>query len=335
MAASFLWIFCIGAFFFSCNAQEAYDNLPASYKKGVDLALEKLNSHSGIKHFFLFFTTVTKSDFEAGFDVSYIYHHFYLKATTCQKGAADTTACPFRNDRPLIDCAVCYKTYRGEIEQEPKPYIHCIHKPALTEEMTQTRSERCSGQGYTSGGGGRGGGYSPLELDFAHTHRKMAAGLLFLLCGAAVLQSAGSMDPYNELPVSYMEGVDLVLEQLNSHSSVQHHFRFLKSVSKSEIEGNFGVKYLYHHFYLKPTVCPKGTTELNPQRCPFRTNRPLMDCAICYKTLSDQMEAEPTPYVHCMQKPRLTQEMKTTRLERCKKMSYNSGAPTLLAVSTG
>lgn len=35
--------------------------------------------------------------------------------------------------QPLIDCAICYKTFRGEIEQDPKPYLHCIHRPALTE----------------------------------------------------------------------------------------------------------------------------------------------------------------------------------------------------------
>lgn len=104
---------------------------------------------------------------QSGFDVSYIYHHFYLKASKCPKGTVDSSACRYRNDRvsfvwlravsielssggtpcpnlslafcfcvfmqPLIDCAICYKTYGGEIEQEPKPYVHCIHKPALTE----------------------------------------------------------------------------------------------------------------------------------------------------------------------------------------------------------
>ena len=35
--------------------------------------------------------------------------------------------------QPLIDCTVCYKTYRDQIEQEPKPYVHCVHKMALTQ----------------------------------------------------------------------------------------------------------------------------------------------------------------------------------------------------------
>lgn len=35
--------------------------------------------------------------------------------------------------QPLIDCAVCYKTLREEIEPQPKPYVHCIHKTALTQ----------------------------------------------------------------------------------------------------------------------------------------------------------------------------------------------------------
>lgn len=33
----------------------------------------------------------------------------------------------------MIDCAICYKTFEGEIQMEPKPYIHCVHKPVLTQ----------------------------------------------------------------------------------------------------------------------------------------------------------------------------------------------------------
>ncbi|KAL6097659.1 uncharacterized protein ACO6RY_13147 [Pungitius sinensis] len=151
MAALLLLLFGLAALFTSSDAQEAYDKLPESYRRGVDLALEKLNSHAGIQHHFLFFRSIEKSDIEAGFDVTYIYHHFYLKATKCQRGTADATACRFRNDRPLIDCAVCYKTFRGGIEQEPKPYVHCVHRPALTEEMTAGRVGHCNAMGYSSG----------------------------------------------------------------------------------------------------------------------------------------------------------------------------------------
>lgn len=104
------------------------------------------------------------------------------------------------------------------------------------------------------------------------------------------------------------------------------------------LQSGFGVSYIYHHFYLKPTTCPKGTTDTNAQRCRFRNDRvsksclvwlylqtyresetstaaflmfamtlqPLMDCAVCYKALGDHIEAVPNPYVHCIQKPRLT-----------------------------
>lgn len=37
------------------------------------------------------------------------------------------------------------------------------------------------------------------------------------------------------------------------------------------------------------------------------TSQPLMDCAVCYKAAEDQIEPSPKPYVHCIQKPRLTQ----------------------------
>ncbi|XP_047468176.1 uncharacterized protein si:ch1073-406l10.2 [Mugil cephalus] len=151
MASLLLWLFSIGALFFSSNAQDTYDKLSEPYKKGVDLVLENLNSRTGMVHHFLFFKSVQQSDIEHGFDVSFIYHHFYCKATNCPKGTADTTRCQFRNDRPLIDCAICYKTFRGDIEQEPKPYIHCVHKPAYTADMKQTRVDHCNLMTYSSG----------------------------------------------------------------------------------------------------------------------------------------------------------------------------------------
>lgn len=161
----------------------------------------------------------------------------------------------------------------------------------------------------------------------------MAARLLLLICAGALLLPAEAQSSYDQLSDSYKKGVDLALEQLRSHSKVVHHFRFLRSVDKSEHDAGFGESVLYHHFYLKPTRCDKGTT-LDPERCAFRNDRPLMDCAVCYKMASGQMEAEPEPYVHCIQKPRLTQEMKTKRLNIFKRMRYITGAATTLALST-
>lgn len=75
-----------------------------------------------------------------------------------------------------------------------------------------------------------------------HIQRKMAAGLLLLVCAAgAVLYSAQAQDPYNQLPDNYKKGVDLALEQLNSHAGVHHHFRFLRSLEKSDIEVNLEI----------------------------------------------------------------------------------------------
>uniref|UniRef100_A0A672IUU7 Retinoic acid receptor responder protein 2 n=1 Tax=Salarias fasciatus TaxID=181472 RepID=A0A672IUU7_SALFA len=151
MAASLLWLLGLGALLLPSEAQEAYDSLPETFRRGVDLALEKLDSHAGIQHHFVFSRSVTQSDIEAGFGVVFIYHHFYLKPTKCPKGTADPSGCQLRNDRPMIDCAVCYKTFGGGIEQEPKPYVHCVHKPALTEEMKTTRVNHCNTLGYSSG----------------------------------------------------------------------------------------------------------------------------------------------------------------------------------------
>ncbi|KAG7455371.1 hypothetical protein MATL_G00255960 [Megalops atlanticus] len=148
-----LLLLTAGAFVALAEGQAAYDQLPDLYKTGVDLALQQLNSHSSIQHYFLFFKSLSKSDVEPGFSVTYIYHNFYLKATKCTRETVDPNPkkCPFRNDRPLIDCAVCYKTFSGEIDSEPKPYVNCVHKPALTEDMKMKRMEHCNSMSYSSG----------------------------------------------------------------------------------------------------------------------------------------------------------------------------------------
>lgn len=60
--------------------------------------------------------------------------------------------------------------------------------------------------------------------------------LLLLLCVCSVLSWVGAEDAYAHLSESYRNGVDLALEQLNSHAGVHHHFRFLRSLEKTEIE---------------------------------------------------------------------------------------------------
>lgn len=64
MAVLLLLLFSVGALFLSSNAQEAYDNLPETYRKGVDLTLEKLKAHDRIHHHFLFLRSITKSEIE-------------------------------------------------------------------------------------------------------------------------------------------------------------------------------------------------------------------------------------------------------------------------------
>ncbi|KAI1902077.1 hypothetical protein AGOR_G00041000 [Albula goreensis] len=158
--------------------------------------------------------------------------------------------------------------------------------------------------------------------------------LLLLLTAGAFVSSAEAQAAYDQLPDLYKKGVDLALEQLRSHASIQHHFFFFKSLTKSEVESGFDVSYIYHNFYLKPTKCSKDTVDPNPKQCPFRNDRPLIDCAVCYKTFSGNIESEPKPYVNCVHKPALTEDMKTKRVEHCNKMAYSSGAVTLLG-STG
>lgn len=71
---------------------------------------------------------ILESVFQPGFDVTYIYHHFYLRATNCPKGTTDSTGCQFRNDRVsfcllllsfLAECP-CYAAF-----QRPGPALTC------------------------------------------------------------------------------------------------------------------------------------------------------------------------------------------------------------------
>ncbi|KAJ8010164.1 hypothetical protein DPEC_G00072140 [Dallia pectoralis] len=161
----------------------------------------------------------------------------------------------------------------------------------------------------------------------------MAVLLLFFLVSAGVLLSSTKTQvDFSKLPENHKKGVELVLQQLNSYVGVQHHFLFFKSIQKYDIESGFNVQYIYHNFYLKPTNCARGTVNASTQLCQFRNDKPLMDCAVIYKMFRGEIEKDPKPYVDCVHKPRLTEAMKTARLEHFHKMSYSSGTHNLLSV---
>ncbi|KAL4593407.1 hypothetical protein GN956_G26696 [Arapaima gigas] len=74
---------------------------------------------------FLFFKTLDMVHTEGGFGESFVYHNFFAKATTCAKEIEnpDPKKCRFRNDRPLVDCVVCYMGLSDNIARETKPYV--------------------------------------------------------------------------------------------------------------------------------------------------------------------------------------------------------------------
>ncbi|KAK9953094.1 hypothetical protein ABG768_017117 [Culter alburnus] len=132
------------------DAEDSFRKLPDIYKKGVELALHQINEHDDIQNHFLFFKAIHQAEIKAGFGVTYIYHNFYLKATTCQRGTenADTTTCAFRNDRPLIDCVICYKASAGEIGG--KTYLNCMNRRALSKDIKREREIGCYQAGFGS-----------------------------------------------------------------------------------------------------------------------------------------------------------------------------------------
>lgn len=160
----------------------------------------------------------------------------------------------------------------------------------------------------------------------------MPVFLLFMLVSAGLfLDSSEAQEDLSKLSENHRKGVEMAVEQINSHQTIKSVFLFFRSLDKSEIDGGFGVSYPFHHFNLKATRCPKGTKDPNPTKCAFRNDRPLIDCGICYKIYNGEIQNEPKPYIHCIHKPQLTQDLLNTRIDHCKKMIYTNGSPSLLA----
>uniref|UniRef100_A0A8C2E6I9 Retinoic acid receptor responder protein 2 n=1 Tax=Cyprinus carpio TaxID=7962 RepID=A0A8C2E6I9_CYPCA len=148
--AVLLWIVLLSAGVSLSRAQESFNKLPDIYKRGVELTSYALKNHHSIKNHYLFFKSIHRAEIEAGFDVKYIYHNFYLKATECKRGTenADATTCGFRNDQPLVDCVICYKISAGEIDEKPKPYLNCMYRRLLSKENKREREIGCFRVGF-------------------------------------------------------------------------------------------------------------------------------------------------------------------------------------------
>ncbi|MEQ2314994.1 hypothetical protein AMECASPLE_017617 [Ameca splendens] len=78
MAARLLLLVCAGALLHSAEAQDPYDQLSDSYKKGVDLALEPLNTHVGVKHHFRFLRTVEKREHDVSLSFTQNIHKGFI-----------------------------------------------------------------------------------------------------------------------------------------------------------------------------------------------------------------------------------------------------------------
>lgn len=83
----------------------------------------------------------------------------------------------------------------------------------------------------------------------------MGAGLLFLVCAAAVPYSAEARQPYNGLPEIYKKGVNLVRQELTTHSRIRHRYLFLKTVGKLETEVSIFLVWVLLFHQLFPFFC--------------------------------------------------------------------------------
>ena len=64
----------------------------------------------------------------------------------------------------------------------------------------------------------------------------MSALLLLVLSAGALLCCVDAQAAYNQLPDNYKKGVDMALEQINTYSSIQHHFNYFRDLKKSDIQ---------------------------------------------------------------------------------------------------
>lgn len=76
----FLVLVSAGVFLDTTEAQEDLSKLPVNNRKGVELAVEQVNSHQTIKSVFLFFKSVDKSDI----DVSIFFEAFSNLPSFCR-----------------------------------------------------------------------------------------------------------------------------------------------------------------------------------------------------------------------------------------------------------
>ncbi|KAG7269565.1 hypothetical protein CRUP_029834 [Coryphaenoides rupestris] len=136
------------------EAQAAYERLPAKFKLGADLALEKQNSRPGGKYHFVFFKSLMQSDIDPDTGELYIYHSFYIKATKCPQGTVDTRNCTFRENKPEVECAMCYATFGDRVKAVPEPYISCARKTVLTEAVRRRDMNICNRMGDRTGAPG-------------------------------------------------------------------------------------------------------------------------------------------------------------------------------------
>lgn len=100
----------------------------------------------------------------------------------------------------------------------------------------------------------RVGGSFCSALSVEDKARNMASLLLLLFTFGALLSSSNSQENnYNKLSESYKKGVDLALQKLHSHTGIQHHFVFLRSLLKSDIQ--------VAHSLFSITACLWGLTK--------------------------------------------------------------------------
>lgn len=83
---------------------------------------------------------------------------------------------------------------------------------------------------------------------------KMAVFQRVVIFIAVVIHFSESQNDFAKLPESYKKGVRLAEMQVNSHTSVQTHFLFFKSLAKSSIEVSILLYGVYLIFFFNHCI---------------------------------------------------------------------------------
>ncbi|KAG7455391.1 hypothetical protein MATL_G00255980 [Megalops atlanticus] len=178
-----------GALLITTEAQQSFQSLHALYQNTINLAIQHANKDAQQHMNYVAIAEHNEKE-------DHLELRVYLKPTTCPKTGEDK----HREECPVLEIArtVCIVCGRKSGSGLQKSYSDCIPYKRISEREAIWKVE-CTPR------------HRPGEtVIYSHPGE------------GAFVSSAEGQAAYHQLPDLYKTGVDLALQQLNLHSSIQH-----------------------------------------------------------------------------------------------------------------